>query len=192
MSKQALICRFMGVRLHEKDLCWWINQKWKPKGDYNIQLGSRGFFTVIFAHKDDKDHIFEGDPYFYNSIGLYITYWRPNFAPEQEDFKKVQVWIRLHSLHVDYWNKRILEAIENQLGVFIKASDLTIQGKYTTYARLCVYMDISGPLPDHMELIHKEVQWKKTIDYENIPFRCRTCRYHGHLSHNCTANKPQP
>lgn len=77
---------------------------------------------------------------------------------------------------VDYWNKRILEAIGNKLGVFIKASDLTSQGKYMAYTRICVYLDISGPLPGHMELIHRGVHWKQTIDYENIPFRCRTCR----------------
>jgi len=53
MSKHALICRFMGVRLNEKALCWWINQKWKPKGDFELQLGSRSFFTIIFAHRDD-------------------------------------------------------------------------------------------------------------------------------------------
>jgi len=192
MSKHALICRFIGVRLNEKALCWWINQKWKPKGDFELQLGSRSFFTVIFAHKEDRDRIFEGGPYFYNSAGLYITYWRPNFAPEQEDFKKVPVWICLHSMHVDYWNKRILEAIGNKLGVFIKASDLTSQGKYTAYARICVYLDISGPLPGHMELIHRGVHWKQTIDYENIPFRCRTYRQHGHLSYGCPVNQSQP
>ena len=82
MRKHALIYRFIGVRLNEKALCWWINQKWKPKGDFELQMGSRSFFTVIFAHKEDRDRILEGGPYFYNFVGLYIMHWRPNFAPE--------------------------------------------------------------------------------------------------------------
>lgn len=175
MCKHALICHFMGVRLNEKALCWWINQKWKPKGNYELQLGARDFFTVIFAHGEDRDHTFEGGPYFYNSGRLYITYWKPNFAPEQEDFKKVPVWLRLYSLLVDYWNKRILEAIGNKLSIFVKTLDLTSQGKYTAYARICVYMDVSGPLPGHIALIHKGIRWKQSINYENIPFRCRKC-----------------
>jgi len=82
MRKHTLICRFMGVRLNEKALCWWINQKWKPKGDFELELGSRSFFTVIFAHREDQVWIFKGGPYFYNSAGLYMMYWRPNFAPK--------------------------------------------------------------------------------------------------------------
>lgn len=190
MSKHALICRFMGVRLNEKALCWWINQKWKPKGNYELQLGARNFFTVIFTHREDRDRTFEGGPYFYNSAGLYITYWKPNFVLEQEDFTKVPVWLRLYSLPVDYWNERILEAIGNKLGVFIKTSDLTSQGKYTVYARICVYMDVSGPLPGYIALIHKGIQLNQSIDYENIPFRCRKCRQHRHLSHGCPLNQP--
>lgn len=76
---------------------------------------------------------------------------------------------------MDYLKKRILEAIGNKMGVFIKTSDLTSLGNYTTYARICIYMNVSGSLLGHIALIHKGIHWKQSIDYESIPFRCRKC-----------------
>jgi hypothetical protein len=39
---------------------------WKPKGDVSLKLGSKGFFTTIFNQVEDKEQIFQGDPYFFN------------------------------------------------------------------------------------------------------------------------------
>jgi hypothetical protein len=47
---------------------------WNPKGDYELQLSSKGFFTVIFYNLEDKDMIFEGGPYFYYLVGLYLRF----------------------------------------------------------------------------------------------------------------------
>ena len=54
-------------------------------------MGSKGFFIVIFGLLEDIDGIFEGGPYFYNSIGLYMRFWRENFTPEKEDFTRIPV-----------------------------------------------------------------------------------------------------
>ena len=56
----------------EKDLIWWINSHWKPKGGYVLRLGSKGFFTIVFYNLEDKNQIFEGMPHFYNFAGLYL------------------------------------------------------------------------------------------------------------------------
>ena len=91
MVVHAVICKFMGFWPSEKALCQWIKQVWKPKGDVQLHLGTKGLFTVVFANLEDKDRIFEGGPYFYASAGLYMKPWIPNFAPEQETFTQVLV-----------------------------------------------------------------------------------------------------
>ena len=50
MSKEkALIGKFVGVWPREKDLVLrWIQSTWSPKGHYDLQLGAKGFFTIIF------------------------------------------------------------------------------------------------------------------------------------------------
>jgi len=72
--------------------------------------------------------------------------WKPNFAPEKESFTQVPVWIRLFSLPIDYWGLNALKQIGDKLGKFVKASEATLQKRYTSYARICVEMDISGAL----------------------------------------------
>ena len=45
----------MGLWPTEKDLQTWIKCHWKPKGIIDLRLGSKGFFTVVFANIEDKD-----------------------------------------------------------------------------------------------------------------------------------------
>jgi len=58
----------------EKPLNWWIQNKWCPKGEIQLQLGYNGFFIVIFDLLEDGNRIFEGGPYFFNYLGLYMQY----------------------------------------------------------------------------------------------------------------------
>jgi len=62
----------MGIRPTEKALNSWIQKKWCPKGAIHLYLGSKGFFTFIFDLLKDRDYIFEGGPYLFNSAVLYV------------------------------------------------------------------------------------------------------------------------
>ena len=102
MKDHALIAKFIGYWPIKKDLIWWINYHWKPKGGYELRLGAKGFFTVVFYNVEDKNKIFEGGPYFYNSVGLYLTFWKERFNPDKEDLSIAVVWLRLHSLPCEF------------------------------------------------------------------------------------------
>ena len=78
--------------------------------------------------------------------------WIMNFVPERETFTSVPVWVRLYSLPLDYWQTKSLSAIGNKLGHFVKVFEATRRGKYTSFARICVEMDLSGALPDEVFL----------------------------------------
>ena len=47
-KEKALIGNFVGICPKEKDLIRWISGVWNPKGHYDLQLCSKGFFTIIF------------------------------------------------------------------------------------------------------------------------------------------------
>ena len=53
------------------------------------------------------------------------------------------VWIRLYSLPQEYWDVEILEELGNCLGTFIKIYEQTKTQRYTAYAWICIYMDLS-------------------------------------------------
>jgi len=84
MRDHALICKFVGFWLAEKDLAKWIHQRWKPKGHIDLKLGAKGFFTVIFSNLEDKERIFEGGPYFMNNASLFMRQWEDRYNPDQQ------------------------------------------------------------------------------------------------------------
>jgi len=188
MMDHALIGKFLGLWPTERDLSRWIKDWWNPKGDYEVQLSSKGFFTIILYNLEDKDRIFDNGPYFYNSAGLFLRFWTDRFNPDLEDFSWAPVWIRLYSLPQEFWLEEILMGIGNTVGQYVKASEATKIRKYTSYARICIYMDISKPLPGSITLEYQDDDWNQTLDYEHIPFRCRKCHEHGHLFRDCPLN----
>jgi hypothetical protein len=57
MQDHSLIGKFLGLWPTKKDLARWIKAWWNPKGNYELQLSSKGFFTIIFYNLEDKERI---------------------------------------------------------------------------------------------------------------------------------------
>jgi hypothetical protein len=134
MRDNALVGKFLGLWPSEWDLVKWIQYWWKPRGHYDLQLGSKGFFTIILHNLEDRNRIFDGGPYFYNSAGLFLIFWTETFSPEKEDFAHAPVWIRLYSLPQEFWLEEVLAGIGNTIGIYVKSSEATKQRRYTSYA----------------------------------------------------------
>eukprot|EP00253_Pinus_taeda_P026030 PITA_26030 len=179
------------VEVTPRDLQTWIRYHWKPKGSIDLHLGSKGFFTVVFANIEDKGRVFERGPYFYVAAGLYMRPWMMNFVPERETFTSIPVWVRIYLLPLDYWKIESLTTIGNKLGRYVKTSKATRRGKYTSFAKICVEMDISGALPNEVILEVYDEEWVQVVDYEHIPFRCRKCHEHGHLLRDYPISKAE-
>jgi hypothetical protein len=60
MKTHVLIYKFIGLWPIERMLCNWIKYQWKPSGEVDLHLGSKGFFTTIFMNLEDRDKIFDG------------------------------------------------------------------------------------------------------------------------------------
>ena len=134
MKESALIGKFVGICPTEKTLVWWINTTWKPQGHYDLQLGAKGFFTIILFNEEDRMRILENGPYFYNSMGLFLRPWKERFNPDKENLTISPIRIRMYSLPTKYWKEEIMMDIGNTLGNFIKISEQNRQRKYILYS----------------------------------------------------------
>jgi hypothetical protein len=63
--------------------------------------------------------------------------------------------------------------IGNTLGKHVKFLESTKLRKYTSYARICVYMSLYKSLSGTITLEYQDEEWAQTIDYEQIPFICQ-------------------
>jgi hypothetical protein len=52
-----------------------------------------------------------------------------------------------------------LEGIGNTLGSFIKISKIKKEAKYTSYARIYIYMNVAGALLDVITLSYQDNEW---------------------------------
>jgi len=83
MQDYAPVDKFLGIWPLKCELIKWIQQWWKPKSHYDLQLGTKGFFTIILHNIEDRNRIFDRGPYFFNSTGLFFPSGRKSSALKQ-------------------------------------------------------------------------------------------------------------
>eukprot|EP00253_Pinus_taeda_P021779 PITA_21779 len=183
LFSHSVIYRFNGYWPKSGDLHHWIHTTWTP--NYEIYLFPKGFLIVRFNTEQEKEHILNKGPWFWGNARLYITPWFPNFDANTMVVLKVPVWVRLHNLPLHFWHHKVLIAIGNTLGKFLKIdSDRMAKGIFT-FARICVEVDFSEGLLESIILNFNNTQWLKSLDYEETAFRCQGCLQTGHLLSAC-------
>lgn len=66
-----------------------------------------------------------------------------------------------------------------------------MEARYTSFAHLCIEMDLSGALQDEIILEVFDEEWVQVVDYENVPLRCHKCHEQGHISRDYPLNKEE-
>ena len=66
---------------------------WKPKGHYDLQMGAKGFLTIIFFNLEDRNRVLDGEPYFFNLARFFLRVWKERFNPDKEDITMAPIWI---------------------------------------------------------------------------------------------------
>ncbi|XP_057871389.2 uncharacterized protein LOC131077832 [Cryptomeria japonica] len=191
-GKHSLICKFLGLRLSLPVLESWARRVWKPEGDMEILLAANNYFLVIFSSIADRNRAFEGGPYFFNQVGLFIKPWHMGFNSAEEIPSWVPVWVRLSRLPLEFWREDILHSISLLLGKPVGSASQTQDRKVISFARICVEVDLNNPLPDSMEICMGSSSWIQQLDYETLPFRCRICHEYGHLHRRCPRLNSSP
>lgn len=183
LCKCAVICRFNGFWPKSDALHQWIYTTWTSSCE--LYLCPKGYFIVRFNSEQERDNIINQGPWFWGNAGLFLTPWFPDFDANTMKVSTMPVWVRLHGLPLHFWHHKVLAAIGDSLGKFLKIDeDRVIKGIFT-FARICVEVDLSQGISDHITLNFNNSQWIQQLDYENTTFRCRGCMQTGHLQYDC-------
>ncbi|XP_059066210.1 uncharacterized protein LOC131857552 [Cryptomeria japonica] len=194
-SNHSLYCNFLGMRVSLQFLELWAQRTWEPVGEMEIMLLANNYFMVTFNCIADRNKVFEGGPYFHNKVGLFIKPWHAGFNPAEELPNHVPVWVRLPRLPVECCQEDVLLLLALLLGKPVGTLSQTLGKKVMTFARICVEINLSKPLPDAIDMCAGSYSWVQQLDYETLPFRYRLCREYGHLLRKCPRYKsvdPQP
>ena len=181
MKEHIIIGKFLRIWLLEKSIVWLIDTTWKQKYHYDVRMGSKVFFMVVFNILEYKDGIFVNGPYLFNSVELYLSYWKRKFTLEKEELSSTLVCILLYSLWKEYYDLETLYGLGNTLGSVVKASNVTLAGNYTSYAQIYVHVNISKEFPQSIFLAHENYDWLQTFDFDHIPYHSIKFHEHGKL-----------
>lgn len=184
-TQHVLICKFLSIRVSLSALESWMRSTWQVEGDFDILVAGNGFFLVDFSCISDRNRVFEGGPYFFNQVGLFIKPWHGGFNAAEDLPSRVPVWVRLPWLPLEFWREDILQQIAALLGKSVAIAQNTLIKKVFSFARIYVEIDLNNPLPESLEICIGLDSWIQQIDYESLPFRCRFCHEYGHLHRQC-------
>jgi len=145
-----------------------------------------------FASSEEHDYILQEGPCFCWTAWLSITPWFPYFDESKMVVSRLSLWVRLHNLPLHFWHHKVLEGINNLLGRYIKLDTKRVEERIFTFAKICVEVDLSKGLLDHILLTHKNQYWTQSLDFENTAFWCRICWQTGHLQNTCPEAKKEP
>ena len=75
---------FISIHIPLSTLVAWIWHSQKIEGDMDIILVANSYFMFILSDIVDRNRDFEGVPYFYNQVGLFIKPWHAHFNLVEE------------------------------------------------------------------------------------------------------------
>lgn len=127
-------------------------------------------FLWSFDNQKNLDYIVKGGTCSWGRPSLFVTPWFPTFDATTMVVMKMSVRIRLHNLPFPFWHHQVLEGIGNSLGRFLKMDRERMDKCIFTFAHMCMEIDLSKGLLDHIHLSHQDFKWTQWLDFENATF----------------------
>ena len=89
---------------------------WRPKGELRFIGIGNGYYIICFNDMNDHNHALQSGPWMIVEHYLVVQRWRPDFDLFDEEFRRLQVWVRIPGPHLEYYNRRFLWRLGNIIG----------------------------------------------------------------------------
>ena len=149
-------------------------------GPYQLVDLGLGFFLLNISEFLDYNIVLHKYPLSISNYCVTLLPWKPNFRPSDTVITQVDVWVQLPELPIEYYDflSRIAAAIGGNL---LKIDPITERRKMCRFARFCVRVDLTRPLPGYIKI----GETRQRVEYEGLDMVCSLCRHCGHLKQNC-------
>lgn len=150
--------------------------EWKfVKGQIEfIDLGN-DWLLIRFANCQDKMLVFDQRPWFVNGLNFVVTNWAPFFDPYHTAITKVDQWVRIPRLPWEFWDLDCLKELLRHVGKVVRVDQNTLLRLKGKFARVCVNLDITEPLPGSITITTRDLSMRVPIIYEWLHEVCPLC-----------------
>ncbi|XP_042029955.1 uncharacterized protein LOC121776865 [Salvia splendens] len=167
----------------------------KLKGTLNWNFINAKHILITLSEIDDYVKILCGasnnNTWFVEHHPMRMFKWTADFDLYFETPIAV-VWCNLHALPIHLFEESMLFSIGKLFGEPIQLDHATITRARLSYARICIEIDISKPVPDKYMLRIGGKDVTLQVKWDKIPQYCSACKHVGHSEEHCYAFGKRP
>ena len=156
-----------------------------------IELGN-GWILLKFSTVADKDYVWINRPWFVKGLNFILTAWVPFFDPYSATISHIDQWVRISRLPWEFWEELTLTSIIQSVGQVIRIDQNTLLRRKGRFARICLHLDVSKPLPGTLTIPTPNCKLFIPITYEGIHEVCALCGATDHLLDLCPSLPTPP
>ncbi|KAI0515490.1 hypothetical protein KFK09_008154 [Dendrobium nobile] len=187
----SLVGYSIGKRSYYEALLSTIKKAWSLKGSLTLLTLDEGFFLLKFNNREDFDMAWSGGPWFFFGKPFILQKWTPEFVPVREEFPSIPIWIKIKNFPLACWTPDSISRIASCVKIPLAVDALTAAKTRLTFARVCVQVCSSSPLPDVIYYTVDDKTFPLTVQYDWKPTHCNFCNSIMHAPNTCPKN-PNP
>ncbi|KAK9749960.1 hypothetical protein RND81_02G161900 [Saponaria officinalis] len=188
--KYTLVGTTIGLRSKLNQLREYVEKTWNHIIVPLVQYFKKGWFCFRFNSKEAMDGVLRGGPWYLGKNALLLQRWSPIISQDLECISVIPVWVLLPGLDPLFWSPSMLSKIASTIDTPLFDDCITTTKKRLGFARLMVEVDVSQPLVENV-IINTPFSdgMVQPVEYEWVPYFCKTCKKLGHESSKCKLNK---
>ncbi|KAI8555172.1 hypothetical protein RHMOL_Rhmol05G0154200 [Rhododendron molle] len=124
---------------------------WAKFGIREVLSNDKGFFFFMFEGEKFKQLMESGPWHFWGKLFI-LKLWHPHLKLEKEQLSQKPLWVHFFNVPLEMWTGPGLSHIASSVGRPLYADHLTEFGRRPSFAKICVEVDCSSPLPDSFDL----------------------------------------
>ncbi|KAF7126741.1 hypothetical protein RHSIM_Rhsim11G0147600 [Rhododendron simsii] len=122
---------------------------------------------------------------------LILKLWYPHLKLEKEQLSTIPLWVHFFNVPLELWTGSGLSYVASSVGRPLYADHLTESGQRLSFAKICVEVDCSSPLPSSFDLKYANGDMVEIrVQYPWKPMMCSDYMVFGHGVSNCPKKVP--
>lgn len=163
---------------------------WEKFGIREVLSNEKGFFFFLYDGESFHE-LLERGPWHFGGKLLILKLWHPHLKLEKEQLFTIPLWVHFLNVPLELWTGPGLSYVASSVGRPLYADQLTESGQRLSFAKICVEVDCSSPLPSSFDLKYDNGDMVEIrVQYPWKPMMCSDCMMFGHVVSNCPKKVP--
>ncbi|GLU03954.1 hypothetical protein SLE2022_211230 [Rubroshorea leprosula] len=187
----AVIIKLLGKSVNFHALHSRLLKEWRLEHEFEIIDVGLGYYIVKFFSSQDCSMVLTGRPYQMFGHYLAVQPWELGFHPARAKAPKTAIWVKLHGVPIMCFYETICLYLGSKIGKPIKVDPATLLATRGKFARVCLEVDLSQPLPSSVDLdLESLPQSLIPIEFEGLHKICFSYGEFGHTEEHCRYKNP--